>query len=158
MCPDWVDTTVEPNFSWHVSTYFPRRLGKNHWKTRQVHLSWMLLNPSNTPYQKSCRQTRERNSSIVNYNSGWKLTKFITLPQKMSTSRPPLWKVSIERWNPSCDIISLIMTRCPIWTCWTLRWMSTITPHITISVWRPMTLLPKIKRISGSDSCQPNIL
>ena len=70
----------------------------------------------------------------------------------MKTSRPPSWNVSIEHWNPSCGVISLVMTCCPIWTCWTLRWMSTIAPHIAVSVWHPMKSLPKIKHVSGSDS------
>ena len=70
----------------------------------------------------------------------------------MKTSRPPSWNILIERWNPSCGVISLVMTRCPIWTCWALWWTSTIAPHIAVSVWHPMTSLPKIKHVSGSDS------
>ena len=70
----------------------------------------------------------------------------------MRTSRPPLWNVSTEHWNPSCGVISLATTRCPMWTCWTRWWTSTIAPHIEVSVWHPMTSLPKIRHVSGSDS------
>ena len=112
----------------------------------------MLSNLSNTPYQKSCRWTREWNSSILNFSSGWKLTKFIILPWQMRTSRPPLSNVSIEPWNQSCGVISLDMTRYPIWLYWTHWWTSTTAPHIAVSVWHPMTSLPEIKWAFGSDS------
>ena len=112
----------------------------------------MLSNLSNTSYRKSCKRIKEQNSSIVNFNSGWKLTKFIILPRKMRTSRPPSSSVSIEHWNPSCGVISLAMTRCPIWLYWTRWLMSTTAPYTAVSEWHPMTSLPEIKQASGSDS------
>ena len=66
-------------------------------------------------------------------------------------------KVSIvehfnRRLTSKLWVISLDMTQRPIWLYWTRWWTSTTAPHTAVSVWHPMTSLPEIKRVSGSNS------
>ena len=151
MFPGWADTIKETSFFWHVLTCFPKRLGWCLSKIRVAHHLWLLLNLSSTLYPKLCRQTREQNSSIIRFNSGWKITKSISSQQKMKISKQASLNVSTGLWKQSCGVILPIMTPWLTQTYWSLWWMFIITLHIAVLVWHLMMSHLQIKDGYGSD-------
>ena len=151
MFPGWAHTIKETSFFWHVSMCFPKRLGWCLSKIRVAYHLWLLLNLSSTLYPKLCRQTREQNSSIIRFNSGWRITKSISSQQKMKISKQASLNVSIGLWKQSYGAILPIITPWPTQTYWSLWWMFIITLHIAVLVWHLMMSHLQIKDGYGSD-------